>query len=182
MGTVDEWSIHRPLIFIVTGAVMDIIKKTEELVSPILEEHGFSLYDIEYIDENREKILRVYIDKDDGITSDDTALVCRFLSDRIDKEKSFINEAYTLEVSSPGITRALKKPEHFIKSIGKDVEFKLFSPISYTEGGKEYKAREFIGILKGYEKETDIVTVDINDQEITFKRSDLASIHLWIDF
>ena len=101
---------------------MDYIKRTEELVTPILERSGFELYDIEMLKESGAKVLRVYIDKDGGITSDDTADVCRELSDLIDRERDFIKEAYTLEVSSPGITRALKKPEHFSKNTGKDVE------------------------------------------------------------
>ena len=160
----------------------DIEKKTEDLVMPILERHGFELYDVEMLKEGGQQILRVYIDKDGGVTSDDTADVCRELSERIDEERDFIKTAYTLEVSSPGLTRALTKPEHFLKSIGKDVEFKLFKPITYTENGKSLSAKEFVGILKEYDGEADEVTIGWNENEMVFKRSDIASIHLWIDF
>ena len=69
---------------------MDYVHRTEELVMPLLEKRSFELYDIELLKEGGTQILRVYIDKDGGITSDDTADVCRELSDLIDKEKNFI--------------------------------------------------------------------------------------------
>ena len=161
---------------------MDYVHRTEELVKPILDEFGFELYDVELLKEGGGQVLRVYIDKEGGVTSDDTADVCRLLSDRIDKEKDFIREAYMLEVSSPGITRALTKPEHFSKSIGKDVEFKLFAPITYEEKGKKYSAKEFVGVLIDYDAETDKVTLGWDEQNIELDRKDISSIHLWIDF
>ena len=161
---------------------MDYIARTEELVQPILDEKGFELYDIELLKEGGGQVLRVYIDKESGVTSDDTAEVCRSLSDRIDEEKDFIREAYTLEVSSPGITRALKKPEHFLKNIGKDVEFKLFAPITYEEGGKKLSAKEFVGVLQAYDEATDTVTFGWDEQHVEVERKDLSSVHLWVDF
>ena len=161
---------------------MDIIHRTEELVQPILDRYGFELYDVEMLKESGQKVLRVYIDKEGGVTSDDTADVCRELSDRIDQEKSFITEAYMLEVSSPGITRALTKPEHFSKSIGSDVEFKLYAPITYEEKGKKLSAKEFVGILKDYDVSTDRVTVGFEETELVLDRKDISSIRLWIDF
>ena len=161
---------------------MDYIKRTEELVQPILDRAGFELYDIELLKESGTKVLRVYIDKDGGITSDDTADVCRELSDLIDKEKDFIREAYTLEVSSPGITRALKKPEHFSKNIGKDVELKTYAPVTYEEKGKQLSAKEFIGNLKDYDEAGDTVIIGWDEVELSIKRSDIASVRLWVDF
>ena len=161
---------------------MDYIHRTEELVQPILDRYGFELYDVEMIRESGQKVLRVYIDKEGGVTSDDTADVCRQLSDAIDQERNFISEAYTLEVSSPGITRALTKPLHYLRSIGKDVEFKLFAPITYEENGKKLSAKEFVGILKGYDEESDRVTIGFDENELILDRKDISSIHLWIDF
>ncbi|MBR6228209.1 MAG: ribosome maturation factor RimP [Eubacterium sp.] len=161
---------------------MDYIHRTEELVQPILDRYGFELYDIEMLTESGQKVLRVYIDKEGGVTSDDTADVCRELSARIDEEKNFITESYTLEVSSPGITRALKKPAHFSGNIGKDVEFKLFAPVTYEEKGKKLSAKEFVGILKDYDEESDRVTIGFDDNEMVFNRKDISSIRLWIDF
>ena len=161
---------------------MDYVQRTEELVQPILDEFGFELYDVELIKEGGGQVLRVYIDKEGGITSDDTADVCRKLSDRIDEEKNFIREAYTLEVSSPGLTRALTKPDHFSKSIGKDVEFKLFAPVTYEEKGKTMSAKEFVGVLIDYDEGADRVILGWDDQKLELDRKDIASIHLWIDF
>lgn len=162
--------------------MVNIEARTETLVTPILERHGFELYDVEMLKEGGGQILRVYIDKEGGVTSDDTAMVCRELSELIDEERDFIKTAYTLEVSSPGLTRALTKPDHFLKSIGKDVEFKLFKPISYEDNGKKLSAKEFVGILRAYDEDTDTVTVGWDENEMTFPRTDIASIHLWIDF
>ncbi len=161
---------------------MDYVQRTEELVKPILDEFGFELYDVELIREGGGQVLRVYIDKEGGITSDDTADVCRKLSDKIDEEKNFIKEAYMLEVSSPGLTRALTKPEHFSKSIGKDVEFKLFAPITYEEKGKKLSAKEFVGVLLDYDAGADKVTLGWDEQKLVLERKDISSIRLWIDF
>ena len=154
-----------------------IEEKTEELVTPILKELDFNLYDIEYIKEGGENYLRVYIDKEGGITSDDTTVVCRKLSDLIDKQKSFISEKYILEVSSPGLTRSLTKPKHFTSAVGKDVEFKLYKSIEYEE-----TAKEFIGRLDDYDEEKDLLTIGFDHGQLKINRNDIASIHLWIDF
>ena len=160
----------------------DIERRTEELVSTILDRLDFELYDIEYVQESGQNYLRVYIDKDGGITSDDTTDVCRELSDLIDKEKNFISESYILEVSSPGLTRALTKPKHFSSSIGKDVEFKLYKSVEYEQKGKKFTAKEFVGQLEAYDEEADKVTIGFEDVKLELDRKDIASIKLWIDF
>ena len=86
--------------------------KTEELLTPILERMGFELWDIEYVKEGADYYLRAYIDKPGGIMIDDCVDVSRALSDELDRE-DFIDDAYILEVSSPGLTRALKKDRDF---------------------------------------------------------------------
>ena len=77
-------------------------QKTEELISPIIEEHRFELVDVEYVKEGSNWYLRAYIDKPGGITVDDCEVVSRRLSDLLD-EQDFIDDAYILEVSSPGL-------------------------------------------------------------------------------
>ena len=159
----------------------EIEERTEKLLKPITEDNGVSVYDVEYVKEGSDYYLRAYIDKDGGVTIDDCEAVSRALNDKLDEE-DYIDDAYILEVSSPGLTRALKKPEHFSKSIGKDVEFKLFSPITYEEKGKKLSAKEFVGILKKYDESTDTVTIGFDDKELEILRKDISSIHLWIDF
>ena len=96
-------------------------QKTEEILLPIVEKNGFELVDVEYVKEGGSWYLRAYIDKPGGINVDDCEIVSRELSDILD-EKDFIDEAYILEVSSPGLGRPLKKEKDFKRSLGQEVE------------------------------------------------------------
>ena len=93
-------------------------QKTEEILLPIVEKNGFELVDVEYVKEGGSWYLRAYIDKPGGINVDDCEIVSRELSDILD-EKDFIDEAYILEVSSPGLGRPLKKEKDFKRSLGR---------------------------------------------------------------
>ena len=99
----------------------DYVQKTEALVEPILQKHQFELVDVEFVKEAGSWHLRVYIDKEGGITIDDLTLVNHELSDEMDKD-DFIEESYILEVSSPGLLRPFKKPKDVMRNIGEDVE------------------------------------------------------------
>ncbi|MEF2596379.1 MAG: ribosome maturation factor RimP, partial [Lachnospiraceae bacterium] len=94
-------------------------QRTEELISPIIEQNQFELVDVEYVKEGGTWYLRAYIDKPGGITVDDCEVVSRALSDLLDKH-DFIEDAYVLEVSSPGLGRPLKKEKDFARSIGEE--------------------------------------------------------------
>lgn len=146
--------------------------KTEELLLPIIESNNFELVDVEFIKEGSNWYLRAYIDKEGGITVDDCELVSRALSDLLD-EKDFINEAYILEVSSPGLGRPLKKDKDFARSIGEEVEIKLFKAIN--------KQKDFTGYLKAYDKET-VTIEDDEENEMVFERNSIALIRLALDF
>lgn len=156
-------------------------QKTEELLEPILEKHRYELVDVEFIKEAGSWHLRAYIDKEGGITIDDLTTVNHELSDRLDEE-DFIEESYILEVSSPGLLRPFKKTKDFMRNIGNDVELKLYSPITWEEGGKRYSDKEFIGILKDYEEETKTVTIGFDDRDMQFPIKDIALIRKSIDF
>lgn len=150
----------------------DYERKSEKLALPILEKHGFTLYDVEYVKEAGTYYLRLFIDKEGGITIDDCEAVSREFSDLLD-ENDFISDAYIMEVSSPGLGRQLKKDRHFQNSIGEEVELKLFKPY---EGSKE-----FVGILNSYTDKT--VTIEITPGEFKdFARADISVIRLTIDF
>ena len=152
-------------------AKKDIEAKTEALLNPILDEFQFEFWDVEYVKEGSEYYLRAYIDKEGGITIDDCVDVSRKLSDKLD-EDDFIDGEYILEVSSPGLGRALKRERDFEKSIGREIDLKLYKAIN--------KEKEFSGILKGYDKEKIVVEMDGEDKE--YLRSDLASVNLHVDF
>lgn len=147
-------------------------QKTEALLLPMMEEHHFELVDVEFVKEAGTWFLRAYIDKPGGITIDDCELISRALSDLLD-EKDFIEEAYILEVSSPGLGRPLKKDKDFARSLGESVEVRLFRAVE--------KQKEFTGILKNWDKDT--VTLEFEDEaEMTIERSNIALIRLAFDF
>ncbi len=138
---------------------------------PLINQNNFELVDVEYIKEGSNWYLRVYIDKLNGINVDDCELISRALSDLLDKN-DFIDDAYILEVSSPGLGRPLKKDKDLERSIGEDVEIKLYK---MKDGTKEYR-----GFLKSYNKEE--IVIEDEDVEITFKRSEIALLRLAFDF
>ena len=149
----------------------EVESRCEALDQPILDEHQFELWDVEYVKEGANYYLRVYADKPGGITIDDCVTISRALEEKLDAE-DFIEEAYILEVSSPGLGRPLKRDRDFEKSLGQDVELKLYKA---QDGQKEYT-----GCLQAYTKDT--VTLEIEDRECVFQRSDIALIRLAIDF
>ena len=146
--------------------------KAEQMLTPLMEEHGFELVDVEYVKEAGNWYLRSYIDKPGGITVDDCEVISRLLSDWLDKE-DFIEDSYIMEVSSPGLGRPLKKEKDFARSIGKDVEIRLYKAID--------KQKEFTGTLMSYD--ADSVTITMEDgSERTFEKSEIALIRLAFDF
>ena len=147
-------------------------QKTEQLLTPIVEEYGFELVDVEYVKEGSTWYLRSYIDKPGGISIDDCEKVSRRLSDLLDQE-DFIEDAYIMEVSSPGLGRPLKKEKDFRRSLGEEVEIRTYRMID--------KQKEFTGILKDYDENT--VTITLADEtEKTFEKGDIALIRLAFDF
>lgn len=163
------------------GRHQEYEEKTEELLLPILEKYRYDLVDVEFVKEAGSWHLRAYIDKEGGITIDDLTTVNHELSDRLD-EQDFIEESYILEVSSPGLLRPFKKPKDFLRNIGNDVELKLFSPVTWEEGGKRYSDKEFVGILKDYQEETSMVTIGFDDRDMEVSVKDIALIRQSIDF
>ena len=145
--------------------------RTEALLSPIAGQFGVEIYDIEYVKEGSDWYLRAYIDKPDGVNINDCENVSRALSDELDRE-DFIPDAYILEVSSPGLGRALKKDKHLLKSVGEEVEIKLYKPID--------KQKEFQGLLKAFDADT--VTITIGEEDKEFARAEIALIRLAFHF
>ncbi len=124
-------------------------ERAEALLEPIVAANGCEIYDVEYVKEGGNWYLRAFIDKADGVSIVDCENVSRAFSEKLD-EADFIPDAYTLEVSSPGLGRALKKDRHLEKSLGDEVEVKTYKPID--------RQKEFIGVLKAYDKDT--VTIE----------------------
>ena len=141
------------------------------LALPVVEGAGCKLWDVEYVKEAGQWFLRVYIDKEGGVSIDDCEAVSRPLSDLLD-EADPIEGSYTFEVSSAGADRALKKRPHFAKYLGAEVEVKLYRP---KEGRKEY-----VGLLRDYQDGA--VTLETAGQKAVFTKQEVALVRLYPRF
>ena len=134
----------------------EIEQHCTELVTPIIEEHGFELVDVEYV-------------KEGGINIDDCVLISRSLEEKLDAADR-MTDPYILEVSSPGLTRPLKKDKDFKRNLGKKVEVKLYRAV---DGSKEFEA-----ILTGYTDTTITLQLDPAEEPKEFSRNDISMIRL----
>jgi ribosome maturation factor RimP len=141
------------------------------LAEPILGEMGFELVDAEYLSEHGRWVLRLYIDKDGGITIDDCANVSRELEAIIDI-KDIIDHEYVLEVSSPGLNRPLKKEKDFILVIGKQIKVRMRNPI---DGRKNFSGR-----LRDYQDKN--IHLEIDGELITLPWPDVEKANLVYEF
>ena len=142
-----------------------------QLAAPVVEQAGCSLWDVEYVKEAGEWFLRVYIDKEGGVSIDDCEAVSRPLSDLLD-EADLIEGSYTFEVSSAGADRVLKKPEHFARFQGQEVEVKLYRP---RDGRKD-----FVGMLQSWQDGD--VTLDVGGEPAAFEKKEIALVRLYPRF
>ena len=120
-----------------------IEENVETLIMPILENLGYSLYDVQYVKEGKDYYLRVFIDKKEGISLEDCEKVNNAITDILD-EKNYIKDQYFLEISSPGIERVLRKDKHFKDNIGNKVCINLFKPME--------KEKQLIGTLENFDE------------------------------
>ena len=149
----------------------EIEEYCEQLVTPILEEESLRLWDVEYVKEGPDYYLRVYADKDGGITIDDCVNVSRALSAKLDEEDK-LQSAYILEVSSPGLTRQLKTERDFANSIGRMVDVKLFKPTDKCP-------KEFTGILEAADENRLSITLENEaSDKLDIDKTNIATIRL----
>lgn len=148
-----------------------ITELAAEMARPVAEEAGCELWDVEYVREAGTWYLRIYIDKDGGVDILDCEAVSRKLSSLLD-EADPIEGSYTLEVSSAGAERPLKRPSDFERFMGSPVAVKLYKA---RDGRKE-----FAGVLTGYEDGS--VTITVGGAAITFAKSEVALCRLRIEF
>ena len=144
---------------------------TAQLARPVVEANGCSLWDVEYVKEAGSWYLRVYIDKETGVSIDDCEAVSRVLSDLLD-EADPIESSYIFEVASAGAERPLKRPGDFAQFMGAPVLLKTYKPV---DGRKE-----FSGDLAGYDNGA--VTLRIGEEEKRFEKDAVALVRLRCDF
>jgi ribosome maturation factor RimP len=148
-----------------------LLQEVREAVEPILQSQGFELVDLEYQRESRGWVLRIYLDREGGVTLDDCAGVSHEVGTVLEV-RDVSPTAYVLEVSSPGLTRPLKKPEDFNRFRNQLVKIKLYQPLN----GR----RNFKGTLLGLEGET--VRVEVDQQVFEIPLQSIAKANLEIDF
>lgn len=150
---------------------MRIVETVEKLAAPVAEAHGCTLWDVEYVKEGADRFLRVYIDKEGGVSINDCEAVSVELDPILD-EQDPIPESYIFEVSSAGAERQLKKPRDFERCMGRDVTVRLFA----AKDGR----KDFAGVLTGY---TDgRVEISSGGQTLTFEKNEYSVVKLRIEF
>jgi len=140
-----------------------------DLAQPVVEQAGCELWDVEYVKEAGQWFLRIYIDKDGGVSIDDCETISRALDPILD-EQDPIDTSYTFEVSSAGAERSLKRPSDFARFMDSYVEVRLYKA---KNGIKEYT-----GNLKG--DECGNVTIEYNGEMVTFEKNEVANVRLRI--
>lgn len=150
----------------------NIATEIEQIVLPITDAKNIELVDVEYVKEGGEFFLRIYIDKEGGISLNECEEVSREINPILD-EKDPIKDNYFLEVSSPGLDRPLKKDKDFVRYQGRDVEIKLYKPMN----GSKLHEGELVGLT-----EDKNIKVIIDNEEVEFNKKDVALIRLAIKF
>lgn len=146
------------------------VSKVWELCEPIVKDFGLSLWDVRYVKEGADWYLRIFIDKEGGVDITDCEKVSRAVNTPLD-ELDPIENAYCLEVCSPGIERELIRDEHFMQFIGADIMVKMRRPI-------EGIGKDFCGVLKGYDDGMVTISDHSGENEVTISKKDAAWIKL----
>ena len=150
----------------------NIAGTVRELIQPTADELGYFLWDVEYVKEGARRILRITIDSEEGILIEDCEKFHRAIDPVLD-EADPIEDAYYLEVSSPGIERELKTDEHIAVMAGADVEVKLYAPL---DGAKSFR-----GTLVGLDNDGRVV-IAVGENELSFERAAVAKIQTVFEF
>lgn len=148
-----------------------VTESIEGLVTPIIHENRLELVDVEYKKEGKNWFLRIYIDKEGGVTVDDCTRVSREIEDLIDVEE-VVPSSYILEVSSPGLDRPLKREKDFLRFKGKRAHVTTYTPI--------HEQKSFKGTIRDFQEDT--LFLDIDSQPVEIPKSQIAKARLEIEF
>ena len=151
------------------GSVADVVSA---LAIPLAEQLGYSIWDVEYVREGADYYLRITIDSEEGITIDDCETFSRAIDPILD-EADPITDSYHLEVSSPGLEREIKTPEHIAYCTGETVEARLFAPL---QGSRVYR-----GVLEGLDEEGNVLLA-MGENTLTIPRSAISRMTTVFEF
>ncbi len=149
----------------------EILEIIQDYIKEFVEEANAFVYDIELVKEGSNLVLRVFLDKEGGIGITECELVSRGLIEKLD-ENDPIEKAYTLEVSSPGVDRRLRRPEHFTRYMGEEIYVKTYKGVD--------SKKEFIGTLLSYDDE--IIKLDEGSKIYEFQKDEVAVCKLHFTF
>lgn len=151
----------------------NIEEKIENRLSPIINDLGYKLYDVQYAKEGKDYFLRIFIEKENGIIDlDDCEKVNNAITDILDKD-DYIKEQYFLEVSSTGVEKLIRKEKHLVENIGELITIKLFKQV---DGYKEY-----VGKLIEFNDE--ILKIELDDNSIIdLERKNISQIKKYFDW
>ncbi len=147
-----------------------VVESIETLVTPILQENRLELVDVEYQKEGKNWFLRIFIDKEGGVTVDDCTQVSRRIEDLIEVEE-IVPSSYTLEVSSPGLDRPLKKEKDFLRFQGKRARVTTFTPIC--------QQKNFKGTIRDFRE--DVLFLETERQLVEIPKRQIAQARLEIE-
>ena len=150
---------------------MKVTEQVAQFAEPVVQAHGCTLWDVEYVREGGEWFLRLYIDKDGGVDISDCEAISRAVDPILD-EKDPVPDSYNFEVCSAGLERQLKRPSDFAQVMGSSVSVKLFRPVNGAE--------EVVGTLTGYEDGA--VTIEAAGATHTFQKNEVAQVRLYVEF
>jgi ribosome maturation factor RimP len=153
-----------------------VAERTRQLVEPVLERDGFELVEVEWLRQGPSWVLRLYIDRPGSrVGIDDCQAASRTIEPILDVE-DFIEPAYSLEVSSPGVNRPLRKPADFLKFVGERAHVKSFAPVDTGAGPR----KNWTGILRGFEGGA--VEIEVEGRIHWIPHGQIAKAHLEYDF
>ena len=137
---------------------MEVIQKVTDIVKPVIEGSGFKIYDLEMVG----RYLRIYLQKEGGVSIDDCVEMTKLLGPLLDVEDVVPGNSYELEISSPGLERILKRPDHFKGAVGEKIWVKSLRPMSEWNGTDVYylKRHKLTGVLEAVESNAILVKAD----------------------
>ena len=150
----------------------ELCRRVREMCGPFVEELGVTLWDVEFEKEGGQYMLTVTIDRDGHTDIDDCEKLSRAIDPLLDAKEFASLPPYTLCVSSAGIARKLKAPEHFQAFLGSEIEVRFYRPIAGSKMA--------VGVLKEYDSETGSITLDQDGTVTVFEKKDVAAVNLWV--
>ncbi|MBC7087324.1 MAG: ribosome maturation factor RimP [Tissierellales bacterium] len=149
----------------------EIVENVKEFSDPLVSNLGYELVDVEFVKEQSEYFLKIFIDKLGGVNLEDCQLVSEKIGEKLD-QIDIIDVSYYLEVSSPGLDRPIKTDKDIIRNLGKEVEINLYKAV---EGKKHFE-----GILKDYDENT--VTIQLEENNVVIPRELISLMRQIIHF